>query len=321
MLWLVHRDGAGSARERDSFRIEVGGRGLVLETCLRRLAVGSGTPPPLAGELLTGADAYTRLLEIIAGLRSAVLGETNVAGQFRRAWQDTSRDTATGTTPATVLDADTRAALAPVIASLLEDAACVRRNHLQGIGGSSWGTLVRRLLQPAAGTRVLLIGTGDLAASIAPYLGRVSLGVWNRRPVSPERRPALGSVGTWFDVDAASTAADWAEGVVIATPADVAHDGDWLARFAARRVPLVSGVHLGQREPTAFRWPQGMRGYLLDDVLALARTQQSRRVAAVAAARRQCAEFAGHRFESGWRFDSEWRFGTELSPGSRQALA
>jgi hypothetical protein len=295
MLWLVHRDGAGSARERDSFRVEVGGRGLVLETCLRRLAVGSGTPPPLTGELLTGCDAYARLLEIVAGLRSAVPGETNVAGQFRRAWQDASGSAAAADGTAR-LDADVQARLAPVIAALLDDAASVRREHLQGIGGSSWGTLVRRLLKPATGARVLLIGAGDLAASIAPYLGRVSLGLWNRRPVDAPVRPALGAVGNWFDAPAADTAAHWAELVIFATPADVAHDTAWLTRFASRAAPLVGGAHLGQRDPTAFRWPEGTPGYLLDDVLALARTQQSRRQQAVTAARRHCAGFAARRF-------------------------
>jgi hypothetical protein len=281
-LWLVHRDGAGTAGERDLFRAEVGAAGIVLETCLRRLAFGIGQPPPLGGELLTGTDAYRLLLEIVAGLRSAVVGETNIAGQFRRAWQE----------GVALLAPAARAGLAPLVAALLADAATVRRAHLQGLGGSSWGTLVRRLLAPAAGARVLLIGAGDLSATIAPYLRQVELGLWNHRPVAAGRRAAFGTMARWFDVDEADGAAHWAELAIVTSPADVVHDTGWLARFAARPAPLAAGVHLGQREPTAFRWPAGTRGYLLDDVLALARTQQSRRTEAVGQARQQCASHA-----------------------------
>jgi len=282
LLWLVHREGAGTSRERDGFRAEVGQAGIVLETCLRRLAFGIGQPPPLCGELLTGADAYQLLLEIVAGLRSAVVGETNVAGQFRRAWQDG----AAGLAPSA------GQGLAPLVDALLADAATVRRTHLQGLGGSSWGTLVRRLLAPAAGARVLLIGTGDLAASIAPYLRQVELGLWNHRRVTATRRAGFPAAVRWFDVTDADAAARWADIAIVTSPADMDHDGAWLARFAARPAPLTAGLHLGQREPTAFRWPAGTRGYLLDEVLALARTQQSRRTAAVYQARQQCAACA-----------------------------
>ncbi len=281
VLWLVHREGAGTAGERAQFRADCGDRAVVLETCLRRLAVGSGDPPPLAGELLTGADAYARLLEVVSGLRSAVVGETNVAGQFRRAWADA----------AATLPAGLRAVLEPVATAALADAASV----LEGLGGSSWGTLVRRLLAPAAGARVLLVGAGDLAGSIAPYLGRVTLGLWNRHALDADRARSLPAVRDWFAPADADRAAAWADIAILTTPADVAHDGAWLARFAARATPLAAGVHLGQREPTAFRWPDGVRGYLLDDVLALADRQHQRRGAAVAAARQLCATLAARR--------------------------
>jgi hypothetical protein len=282
LLWLVHREGAGTSREREGFRAEVGQAGIVLETCLRRLAFGIGQAPPLSGELLTGADAYQLLLEVVAGLRSAVVGETNVAGQFRRAWQDG----AAGLAPAA-----TRG-LAPLVDALLADAAMVRSSHLQGLGGSSWGTLVRRLLAPDAGARVLLIGTGDLAASIAPYLRQVELGLWNHRRVSAPRRAGFPAAARWFDVADADAAARWADIAIVTSPADGDHDRAWLARFAARPAPLAAGLHLGQREPTAFRWPGATRGYLLDEVLALARTQQYRRTEAAYRARQQCAACA-----------------------------
>lgn len=281
-LWLVHREGAGTAREREAFLAEVGTGGVVLETCLRRLAFGIGTAPPLAGESLAGPGAYQALLEVVAGLRSAVVGETNVAGQFRRAWAES----------APTLAPSLHATLAPIVEAVLADAATLRSTHLQGLGGSSWGTLVRRLLAPADGCRVLLIGTGDLAASIAPYLRHVELAAWNRRPVAADRRAGFANVDHWFGPGRADVAARWAGMAIVTSPADVDHDAAWLARFAARPEPLLAGVHLGQREPTAFRWPAGTRGYLLDDVLELARTQQSRRREALYRARQHCASLA-----------------------------
>lgn len=288
-LWLVHREGAGTAREREALRAEVGAGGVVLETCLRRLAFGVGSAPPLAGELVAGRGAWQQLLEVVTGLRSAVVGETNITGQFRRAWADS----APGLAP------ELRGMLAPLVAAILADAAAVRGAHLQGLGGSSWGTLVRRLLAPAAGCRVLLIGAGDLAASVAPYLRHVELAAWNRRPVAPGRRAGLGTVGRWFAPEAADSAARWADVAIVTSPADVDHDAAWLARFAARPAPLSAGVHLGQREPTAFRWQACTRGYLLDDVLDLARAQQSRRHAALNRARQLCASLAAARQPDG----------------------
>jgi hypothetical protein len=288
-LWLVHREGAGTAREREAFRAEVGTSGVVLETCLRRLAFGIGTAPPLAGESLAGREAWRQLLEVVAGLCSAVVGETNVAGQFRRAWAESAHCLAPGL----------RSSLAPLVAAVLADAATVRGAHLQGLGGSSWGTLVRRLLAPADGSRVLLIGAGDLSASVAPYLRHVELAAWNRRPVTTGRRAGFTTVGRWFEPDEADGAARWADIAIVTSPADVDHDAAWLARFAARPEPLAAGVHLGQREPTAFRWPAGTRGYLLDDVLDLARTQQSRRREALHRARQHCASLAAARQPDG----------------------
>jgi hypothetical protein len=288
-LWLVHREGAGTAREREAFRAEVGASGVVLETCLRRLAFGTGTAPPLAGESLVGREAWRQLLEVVTGLCSAVVGETNVAGQFRRAWADAAPGLAPGL----------RSSLTPIVTAVLADAASVRGAHLQGLGGSSWGTLVRRLLAPADGCRVLLVGAGDLAASIAPYLRHVELAAWNRRPVADGRRAGFTTVGRWFEPDEADVAAHWADVAIVTSPADLDHDAAWLARFAARPAPLTAGVHLGQREPTAFRWQACTRGHLLDDVLELARTQQSRRREALHRARQHCASLAAARQPDG----------------------
>ncbi|HEX6322489.1 MAG TPA: hypothetical protein VFZ36_02090, partial [Vicinamibacterales bacterium] len=73
---IVHRPVAAGQRP-------VGG-GVSWRTCLREVTfLDHGADPGAAGEPLEGADAYGFLLETICGLRSPMLGETQVQGQFR----------------------------------------------------------------------------------------------------------------------------------------------------------------------------------------------------------------------------------------------
>lgn len=131
-------------------------------------ATGAGT--------LCGADAYAFLLETICGLRSPMLGETQVLGQFRAFL----------------------AALAPADAAwldgvgqqLITDARLIRERHLRGLGSRCYGSAVRRHLTGA--DTVALIGTGALANDLLPYLS-VSRRVeqWTRQDVAlAESRPS-----------------------------------------------------------------------------------------------------------------------------------
>ena len=123
-------------------------------------------------EVRFGPDAYRFVLEITTGLRSAIPGETNVFGQFRNAWQDFRRDG-----PAARI---TR--LAPLVHRLSNDTKAIRREHLHGIGGASYGSLVRRLIAPARADRILFVGAGNLAQSMLPFFDNYELGIWNHRP-------------------------------------------------------------------------------------------------------------------------------------------
>jgi glutamyl-tRNA reductase len=127
------------------------GRALVLDTCLRRVAVtASGAEAARLsrfGELLQGVAAYQFLLELAAGLKSAVVGESEILGQLRSAWS-------------AVEGSSSRLAeeLSPVMQRLFADVKEVRERYLRGAGGQSYGSLLRKILHSTASGPTLLVG-------------------------------------------------------------------------------------------------------------------------------------------------------------------
>ncbi len=256
-----------------------------MDTCLRQLAFGLAPRPQLAtapdGELYAAADAYRLLLEVASGLRSAVPGETNVFGQFRRAWEQAG----------TALTPHDWQALRPVGQALLEDTRALRAGHLQGLAGGSYGSLVRALLAPRKDARVLFIGTGELARSIIPLFSAVSVGVWNHRPGAP-----LTGICRWFTPVEADEAAAWATDIVLTTPRDPAHDAAWQVRLGRQHPRRI--VHLGQRRGAAIDWPTATASFALDDVFDLASTRDQHRSRQLAVAARVCDNLVAARLAS-----------------------
>lgn len=143
----------------------------VWRTCLREV-VFAPEPEDMAsahrgGKPLVEGDAYRLLLEILCGLQSPMLGETQVMGQFK-------------TFLASVERHDNW--LYRLGQRLLTDAREIRTKHLQGLGSRSYGSAVRRYLEHVRHT--VLIGSGKLAAEILPFLaddGR-TVDQWSRSP-------------------------------------------------------------------------------------------------------------------------------------------
>lgn len=277
-LWCLHWPGARVPGETAA---ELRAAGVVLDTCLRQLAFGLAPRPGLtagpSGELSTGAAAYRLLLEVASGLRSAVPGETNVFGQFRRAWDEAAPH----------LPMAGRRQLEPVVRAVLADTRALRARHLQGIAGGSYGSLVRELLALRRDARLLFVGTGDLARSMLPLFRAWDVGVWNHRSRNPLARAPLTGVCRWFSSDEADAAAAWATDIVFTTPADAAHDSAWrdrLLRHAPRGL-----VHLGRRRRDALAWGPTTLSFDLDHVFALAGEREQQRSRQLAAAALACA--------------------------------
>ncbi len=136
--------------------------GLVWATCLRQIVFVS-TPDyqiPSAGEGYLGLDCYKFCLQVICGLHSELLGETEVMGQFKN-----FLETVKG-------DCSLHLAFRAFAQSLLADAKKIRAEHLQDFGTSSYGRLAREWLGSSSGVHV--IGRGHLATELMPWLKDLS---------------------------------------------------------------------------------------------------------------------------------------------------
>jgi hypothetical protein len=262
--------------------------GFFLETCIRQLAIpatpnlGDSIHGYAAGnslELYRGQDAYRFLLEVATGLRSAVPGETNVLGQIKSAWAGCVK----------LMRRDDIAHLQPVIQSLLNDSNLIRREHLQGLGGNSYGSLARKLIQPGGRARVLFVGSGELTQSMLPFFRNVDVGIWNYR--LPVDAPAW--VEHVFDPDQSASAADWASIVILTTPPDTTNDYRWTR--LCREYPMASVLHLGVRRELPGVWADVENLLTLDDVFDLRRSQSDIRNLQLQQAQIACTELAARR--------------------------
>lgn len=141
----------------------------VWRTCLRevRFADEAGENPardPVPAPVFEG-EAYRLLLEILCGLQSPMVGETQVMGQFRSFLSSVGRE---------------HAWLIRLGQRLLADAREVRMRHLQGLGSRSYGIAVWRYLNDVP--HVALIGTGKLALEVLSAIadGSRSVDQWGR---------------------------------------------------------------------------------------------------------------------------------------------
>jgi glutamyl-tRNA reductase len=131
------------------------------KTCLRHIGFSMSFHtekwPPCSKKvtILQGREAYEFCLEVICGLHSPLLGETEVLGQFK---DFTAEYKISGELPA----------LKKIFDSLIEDAKKVRQKHLINLGSQSYGSLVRRYLKEDKGVHIL--GAGRLVRDIVPWL-------------------------------------------------------------------------------------------------------------------------------------------------------
>lgn len=148
------------------------------QTCLRRIVLLSQAEnrsliasARAGSEIFRGKDGYRFLLEVVCGLRSPLIAETEVLGQFRYFCSKAKfPPTSWGWF------------LRHITSDLMVDAKAVRRHHLQGLGSHSYGGLVRQHLKGIPS--VALIGAGNLASEIVPWLiGKVQLTLFCRNPL------------------------------------------------------------------------------------------------------------------------------------------
>lgn len=144
---------------------------LVWRTCVRQVTlVDRPAEVPAGAEAWHDSAAYAHLLEVICGLHSPIVGETEVLHQFKEFAEHLP---------------PTHHGWREVCTRLLADARAVRARHLVSLGSRSYGSAVRRYVKVAP--RVALFGTGVLAREVLPYLTGAGRGVdlWGRRDECP----------------------------------------------------------------------------------------------------------------------------------------
>jgi glutamyl-tRNA reductase len=138
-----------------------GRTGLQWKTCLRQVVLlnrRDAAEYERAGvEVYQAERAYSFLLEIVCGLHSPLLGETEVMGQYREFC-----------TRAELPNSYWGQFLRQLISDLLVDAKRIRQQFLQNLGSQSYGSLTRHIFKDFA--QLTLIGTGQLAEELLPWL-------------------------------------------------------------------------------------------------------------------------------------------------------
>jgi len=201
----------------------------------------------LESGVLTDAEAYALLLEVVCGLRSPLIGETEVQAQFKQFLASTA--------------AGDRS-LSRLGQRILGDAKRIRHKHLQGFGAHSYGRLTAPHL---VGQRLAVIGTGALAAEVvrvAPECIRVD--IWGR---SSERVLPTRPAGLSFSLisDAASRKSTCEEPTTVVVAAPIGHDD--LSAVLSMYMSVVKAVDLrSQDQQTVIS--QTNRIVLLGDMLS-----------------------------------------------------
>lgn len=139
---------------------ELTGHAFVLRTCQRTLVLSYNSYPfhhteiP-KNELVTGSDAYLFLLETICGLKSKLIGENEIVGQFKEAYQIYAASTLK----------DTKLLL--VLEKLFKDAKDIRTQYLIGISQKTYASLTRRhFIAKSKADHIVVIGSGALAEDL-----------------------------------------------------------------------------------------------------------------------------------------------------------
>jgi len=233
-----------------------------IDTCQRRVAVLLGQqnldaalqlfPADGALEHFQGTDAYAFLLRFCCGLESKLVAETEIFGQIKQGWRDFSG-----------LASPLAKQLSPWMQHLFQDAKEIRAHYLGGLGSASYGSQVRRLLAEQLGSGpTLLVGAGQLAQAVAPWLTGSELWLWNRTAMrarelalelakrSPERPVRA------LEEGAAAELAAWrsAHQVVVCVPPDALADQARVAAWRERQQRGGRVIHLGVGAEGAAPW-------------------------------------------------------------------
>jgi len=240
-----------------------------------------------SGQVYRGVDAYAYLLSVSCGLESLVKGETEIFAQVKTAWKLFDRE-----------GSEFAKSLRPWIQKLFTDCKEIRSEFLQGIGGASYASLSRKLLDPKPDDRVLIIGAGELGQSVAPLFSKYKLYLWNRDKarlgnlVKKLIESSANHVVAVGDDEILKYIAQ-VDHLIICTPMGTKVEVDWVAARASQRQDGKT-IHLGGKDSKASHW-SGVELLTLTDIFSLQEDQNQVKNERVIHAKEACQLKAKHR--------------------------
>jgi glutamyl-tRNA reductase len=259
--------------------------GIEWQTCLRRVSLlhkstSASLLPAVheTAEIFEGKDAYNFLLEVVCGLRSPLIGETAVMGQFREFC-------AHAKFPAS----EWGWFLRKLTSDVLVDAKRVRYRHLEGLGSQSYGGMVRQHLKNIPS--VFVLGAGQLAQEILPWLmGKTDVTVFYRNAMRAEcllkDYPQL----RLAQFTEAAHAENRESAIVIAAPLSAKEIESWVG---SQSTPFVKALDLrGEAETDPFQ--PSFPILRLSEMFAALKNERPKVAARLAAARADISK-AGQR--------------------------
>jgi glutamyl-tRNA reductase len=141
------------------------------KTCLRNIMVGPkdglGFWKESEGdEIYQGEKAYQFLLEVISGLHSSLIGETEILGQFKNSVMKFNFP-----------DSHFGIEMKKFFQALFEDVKKVRSQHLADLGSQSYGSILRKEMKRVGETEIHVMGAGHLCEEILPWLAKDGIAI------------------------------------------------------------------------------------------------------------------------------------------------
>jgi hypothetical protein len=260
-----------------------------LNSCQRMLWIDFGDEviEESGFETFFGADAYSFLLRVATGLESQVAGETDIFGQIKDSWKKFKNP---------------EPLLSQIMQKLFEDTKEIRTHYMQNLGGSSYGSLVRKLLRekgPFEGP-TLLIGAGQLAEGVAPYLLDRKLYISNRTPskavdlaLSILKQNPDAQVHAVYSFEEEMAIIGNVSRVIVAIPVEIPPTGFDSERIAFLKTrPEIQVIHLGTRTGESKEWASLEKFDSLDAIFEIEKSQGRIRSVQIERARAACHERA-----------------------------
>lgn len=140
------------------------GQEFILKTCQRSLIIGQNRfdfplsileDSNLEFETLYAEKAYTYLLQIICGMKSKLIGENEIVGQFKLAYKGYLESPKKSSFILTILE------------KLFKDAKEIRSDYLIGLSQKTYSSIARKyIVKKHKGDTVLILGSGQLAEDL-----------------------------------------------------------------------------------------------------------------------------------------------------------